>query len=171
MQGKDVILGLLNSKEMTGYEIKEIFESQLKYFFDGTFGMIYPILKKLERENLISNKRVFQTSKPNKNVYSITDKGRKEFQTYLISVPSEEVYKSDFLMRLYFGQDLGNDEVVDFITLEIKRKKSCLNELQENYEKWKEAGMDSLQAITFEYGISYYEGTLKVLEKALSKLK
>lgn len=60
MQGKDVVLGLLNNKELTGYEIKEIFESQLKYFFDGSFGMIYPLLRKLENKVLLKKDEYYK---------------------------------------------------------------------------------------------------------------
>lgn len=169
MQGKDVVLGLLNNKELTGYEIKEIFESQLKYFFDGSFGMIYPLLRKLEKQGFIKKRRVLQTNKPNKNVYSITSAGKKEFHNYLASETADEVYKSDFLMRLYFGRNLKKEKIRELIQLEISKKENNLDELTRNYEKWKTNGMDSLQEITYKYGISYYQTALKVLREALKE--
>ena len=69
MKGRDVILGILSKQERTGYEIKEIFQSQLSYFYDGTYGMIYPTLKKLEQDGLVSKRVIMQTGKPNKNIY------------------------------------------------------------------------------------------------------
>ena len=132
MQGKDVVLGLLNNKELTGYEIKEIFESQLKYFFDGSFGMIYPLLRKLEKQGFIKKRRVLQTNKPNKNVYSITSAGKKEFHNYLASETADEVYKSDFLMRLYFGRNLKKEKNRELIQLEISKKENNLDELTRN---------------------------------------
>ncbi|QVI34841.1 PadR family transcriptional regulator [Lacticaseibacillus chiayiensis] len=170
MQGKDVVLGLLNQRDMSGYEIKDVFETQLKFFFDGTFGMIYPILRKLEKEGLIQKKHVVQDLKPNKNVYSITDLGKKEFKTYLNSKTVEETFKSDFLMRMYFGQELDRDKMISFIKQEIERKKTNLSELTDNYERWTNNGMNSFQEITFMYGIAYYKSEIKVLNEALEKL-
>ncbi|TLQ49900.1 PadR family transcriptional regulator [Lacticaseibacillus casei] len=171
MQGKDVVLGLLNQRDMSGYEIKEVFETQLKFFFDGTFGMIYPILRKLEKDGLIQKKHVVQDLKPNKNIYSITELGKKEFMTYLNSKTVEETFKSDFLMRMYFGQDLDRDKVISFVEQEITRKKTNLSELTDNYERWTDNGMNSFQEITFMYGIAYYKSEIEVLDKALDQLK
>ncbi|ARY90291.1 MULTISPECIES: PadR family transcriptional regulator [Lacticaseibacillus] len=171
MQGKDVVLGLLNQRDMSGYEIKEVFETQLKFFFDGTFGMIYPILRKLEKDELIQKKHVVQDLKPNKNIYSITELGKKEFMTYLNSKTVEETFKSDFLMRMYFGQDLDRDKVISFVEQEITRKKTNLSELTDNYERWTDNGMNSFQEITFMYGIAYYKSEIEVLDKALEQLK
>jgi DNA-binding PadR family transcriptional regulator len=171
LQGKDVVLGLLNQRDMSGYEIKEVFETQLKFFFDGTFGMIYPILRKLEKDGLIQKKHVVQDLKPNKNIYSITELGKKEFMTYLNSKTVEETFKSDFLMRMYFGQDLDRDKVISFVEQEITRKKTNLSELTDNYERWTDNGMNSFQEITFMYGIAYYKSEIEVLDKALEQLK
>jgi DNA-binding PadR family transcriptional regulator len=156
---------------MSGYEIKEVFETQLKFFFDGTFGMIYPILRKLEKDGLIQKKHVVQDLKPNKNIYSITELGKKEFMTYLNSKTVEETFKSDFLMRMYFGQDLDRDKVISFVEQEITRKKTNLSELTDNYERWTDNGMNSFQEITFMYGIAYYKSEIEVLDKALEQLK
>ena len=66
MKGKEIILGILQDGPHTGYEINDIFQTRLNHFFDGTFGMIYPTLKKLEIEGLVSKEQVAQTDKPNK---------------------------------------------------------------------------------------------------------
>ena len=43
---------LINGKELSGYDIKIVFEDVFTHFFDGSFGMIYPTLRQLEkREN------------------------------------------------------------------------------------------------------------------------
>ena len=52
LKGRDVVLGLLMQKELSGYDIKIVFEDVFTHFFDGSFGMIYPTLRQLEkREN------------------------------------------------------------------------------------------------------------------------
>lgn len=170
MQGRDVILGLLNEQERTGYEIKEMIETRLKYFFDGTVGMIYPTLKKLEKEGKVEKRVVIQESKPNKNIYTITDDGRQEFSDYLSSSTNEEILKSDFLVRIYFGKNLEKDKLESIILQEIERKKGNLEELQTHFEEWQKTGMDPLQTLTYKYGIAYYDGVLKVLNESLVDL-
>lgn len=170
MQGRDVILGLLNSQERTGYEIKEVIETRLKYFFDGTVGMIYPTLKKLEQEGRVEKKQVIQDGKPNKNIYSITDEGRNDFLNYLNSATDEEILKSDFLVRIYFGKNLEKSKLEAIILQEINRKKRNLEDLQNHFDKWTTTGMDPLQMIGYKYGIAYYNAVLKVLNESLEEL-
>ncbi|MFT8709862.1 MAG: PadR family transcriptional regulator [Sporolactobacillus sp.] len=171
MQGRDVVLGLLNQRSRTGYEIKEILETQLSYFFEASIGMIYPTLRKLEKEGKIKKDRVYQTDKPNKNVYSITQSGKDEFDHYLKSPTSEELYRSDFLMRLYFGKYLSKDELVQIISQEIDRKKHHLDWLSSEYEKWRKNGMNKLQTITYHYGMAYYAAEMDVLTMALNDVQ
>ena len=170
MQGKDVILGLLNSQERTGYEIREIIETRLKYFFDGTAGMIYPTLKKLEKEGKVKKNVVYQEGRPNKNVFTITEEGRSDFLRYLSSETDEEILKSDFLVRIYFGKNLNSPQIRTIILQEIERKKKNLSDLQVHFKKWQESGMDPLQTIVYKYGIAYYESVLKVLSESLDLL-
>ena len=170
MKGRDVILGILNNQERTGYEIKEIFQSQLSYFYDGTYGMIYPTLKKLEKEGLVSKKTIMQSGKPNKNIYTITTCGKKELQKYLESNLIEESYKSDFLMRLFFGDNLTNKELICLLKDEIMNKEKKILQLTNNLETWKNEGITKTQELTIKYGLAQYGATKAVLEEELKKL-
>ena len=115
MNGRDVVLGILNGSDRTGYEINDILKTRLSYFYDGTYGMIYPTLRKLESEGKIEKHVVVQTDKPNKNVFSITLEGKKEFQKYLDTEFSQEVFKSDFLLHLFFGDSLNDEQIKNLV--------------------------------------------------------
>ncbi|MFP7774087.1 PadR family transcriptional regulator [Ligilactobacillus sp. LYQ112] len=171
MRGRDVILGILNRSPRTGYEINDILKNQLTYFYDGTMGMIYPTLRKLEAEGKIKKETIIQDGKPNKNVYTITSSGKQEFNDYMQSKVSPESIKSDFLLRLYFGESiLSDDQVIKLIDQEITRKQQQLNSIKDNADRWKEKGMQRLQNITLSYGINYYQSALKFLQHIRSQL-
>lgn len=74
---KLLILNLLNEKSFYGYEIIKTLKTRSNNVFDMKEGTLYPILHKLENEELIisSNQEV---SGRTRKVYSITDKGIKE---------------------------------------------------------------------------------------------
>ena len=74
---KLLILNLLNEKSFYGYEIIKTLKTRSNNVFDMKVGTLYPILHKLENEELIisSNQEV---SGRTRKVYSITDKGIKE---------------------------------------------------------------------------------------------
>ena len=52
---KYAILGLLNQKKMTGYDLMKQFESALCEFWSAKHSQIYPELKKLTEEALLRN--------------------------------------------------------------------------------------------------------------------
>jgi len=170
MQGRDVILGLLCERDHTGYGIKEMIETQLQYFFDGTSGMIYPTLKKLEKEGKVTKQTVVQLDRPNKNVYSITPAGREDFMRYLSSEVDEEIIKSDFLMRLYFDENFKESRVRSLIEEELARKKVQLEKLGKNITDWQKNGMSEGQSLAYRYGRAYYEAMGAMLEKFLEEM-
>ena len=74
---KLLVLNLLSEKSFYGYEIIKTLKTRSNDVFDMKEGTLYPILHKLENEDLIisSNQEV---SGRTRKVYSITDKGIKE---------------------------------------------------------------------------------------------
>jgi len=170
MKGREIILGILQSGPHTGYEINEILQTRLDHFFDATFGMIYPTLKKLEAEKLVTKQQVSQTDRPNKNIYTITTAGQAVFSKAINEPTSDEILKSDVLMRLYFSQDFPTEQVSEFLQEEIARKEAKLATLQSQLATWLADGMTDRQKITFDYGIAYYTATLEVLKSSQTKL-
>lgn len=171
MKGRDVILGILRNKPRTGYEINDILQNQISYFYDGTYGMIYPTLKKLEKEGKVKRETVIQEDKPNKNIFSITDEGKEELKEYLESNKVEEVFKSDFLMKLFFGDDLSKQKVIELIKSEIKVKEDQIKRLEDSLEHWGVQGINNLQKITVGYGLTEYRAVVKYLKEQLKKLE
>ncbi|NUU60581.1 PadR family transcriptional regulator [Paenibacillus agri] len=169
MKGRDIILGLLHKKKRTGYEINEVFKTIFSHFFNGTYGMIYPTLKKLEKEKVIDKEVVFQEGKPNRNVFSISEVGTKEFFEYLISPVQPEIRQSDFLMRMYFGEFVENEVVIQWINDEIKQKTEQIDQLKTDYIKWKDK-LTYTQKISYDIGIAQYEAEIQVLQAKLVEM-
>ena len=171
MKGRDVILGILQKKPRTGYEINDILQNQISYFYDGTYGMIYPTLKKLEKEGKVEKKAIIQSDKPNKNVFSITDEGKDELNKYLNSNNASEVFKSDFLMKLFFGENFNRQQVIKLINNEIENKEEQIRKLTTSLEHWEDKGIGKLQKITVGYGLTEYGAVVEYLKEQLKILE
>ncbi|NYC48370.1 DNA-binding PadR family transcriptional regulator [Clostridium beijerinckii] len=65
---KYAILGLINRNPLTGYDITKEFNSGLVEFWYAKHSQIYPELKKLTAEGLISYETVIQGEKLEKKV-------------------------------------------------------------------------------------------------------
>ena len=99
MNTQSLILAILNFGDATGYEIKKhSSEGAFSFFVDISYGTIYPTLSRLEAEGLVIGRSETQSGKPDKKVYSITEKGRVEFIRMLDAIPQRDKFKSEFLL-------------------------------------------------------------------------
>lgn len=85
MSLKYSILGLLHYEDMHGYRIKEHIEKNFNHMWSVNFGQIYPNLKKLEQEGLVTMGKAVQNGLkgPPKKLYTLTPAGRDAFQQWL----------------------------------------------------------------------------------------
>ncbi|WP_341467272.1 PadR family transcriptional regulator [Bacillus velezensis] len=156
-------------KKMSGYDIKLVFEDVFSHFFDGSFGMIYPTLRQLEKEGKIKKEIVTQDDKPNKKLYSITEEGVKEFHHYLETKVEKDILCSDFLMRMYFGEYKDLSTIKKWIEDEIVRKEKNIEDLRSKYGTWKK-GLTFAQEICLDVGISQYQAQVITLKEKLAQL-
>ena len=104
---KYAILGLINRKPLTGYDITKEFNNGLVNFWYAKHSQIYPELKKLTDEGLISYEIIIQGEKLEKKLYTITDNGRKALQKWLEKDdPLEQTPKDIFKLKVYFSDEL-----------------------------------------------------------------
>jgi len=120
MDIRTLCLGVLTLKDSTGYEIKKMCEEgALCHFLDASFGSIYPALSRLTEEGLVSCREESQPKRPDKKIYSITDKGRREFRQSLTRPLLEDKYRSDFLFVSLFADLLPPGHMHELIDNQI----------------------------------------------------
>ena len=98
-----VILGFLTRGSLTGYELKKAMDESVGFFFGASYGSIYPALKALEGDGFVRVERVVQSDRPNKKVYTLTPEGGVAFRKALGEPPAGDSFRSEFMMRLFFG--------------------------------------------------------------------
>jgi DNA-binding PadR family transcriptional regulator len=130
MDTDQVILGLLMSGPKSGYKIKNI-TGKLMMAYNLSLNQIYPALRKLEAGGLVQKDVVIQTGKPNMHVYSLTERGRKNFYQSLSDPPVPIDYQLDFLTRAFFFRFLPRDEMFK----QFEREISSLDEQLEDLEQ------------------------------------
>lgn len=170
MTGSDIILGLLMEKGRTGYEINEVFETIFSHFYSGSYGMIYPTLKKLQNQGLVEKEVIFQNGKPNKNVFTITDKGKIQFYEYLSTSISLERRESEFLVRMYLGEHVEKEVLLSWIKDEVLKKKELIAQLKKDFKNW-ESDMTFSQKLSYEIGIRQYQVEVDLLNEKIVELE
>jgi len=77
-----ILLGILahSKKPIHGYEIKQVLKRwAVGEYANISYGSIYYNLEKMEKEGLVQSKTVRDSKRPERKLYTITNKGRKEF--------------------------------------------------------------------------------------------
>ena len=117
-----VILGLLKSRPMHGYEM-------FQYFEGGTLGQIihlemsqmYAFLKKLERLDYIEAEIELQGSRPPRKIFHLTNTGHVIFMDWLVQADEKpRDIRILFLIKLYFVQRFLPAQTTELIKQQIE---------------------------------------------------
>jgi len=101
------ILGVLSLGAMSGYDVKKLIERSIAHFWSESYGQIYPVLNRLAADGLAERRREKQRGKPDRHVYSLTEKGRQELARWLAVPARHEPFRSELLLKLFLG-DAGS---------------------------------------------------------------
>ena len=78
---KPIILTILKSGEDYGYNIIQRVKELSGGTLDWSDGMLYPVLQRLEKENLISSRWIVSNEGRHRKYYKITQAGREALAT------------------------------------------------------------------------------------------
>ena len=68
----------------TGYDIKQFVDKSTRHFWAASYGQIYPELKRLEEQGLVSGRREPSGGRA-RTVYELTDAGGQALESWLAS--------------------------------------------------------------------------------------
>lgn len=121
-----VILGFLQYKPMSGYDIKKSTDESLRYFWQENYGHIYPVLAKLQEQGMVTSSLEASETGPDRKVYSITEKGKEAFTTWLNQEAEPPKYRKELLLKLFFLPADKKDSMVNHLEAEIERHKKLM---------------------------------------------
>ena len=107
-----VVLGMLALGARTGYDIKRAIDLSTRFFWNASYGQIYPELHRLEERGLVS-----ATSDPpggrRRTSYELTAAGRAALDGWLRD-DSEFTFESrdEGVLKLFFGDIQSRDGVI-----------------------------------------------------------
>src|SRR5579864_877678 len=96
------ILGFLMESAMTGYDIKRRFRDPIGFFYRASDGSLYPALKKLARDAMVTM-RTERNGRRTRKVYAIAPKGREYF-LHTLREPAQPIFVYDEAqVKIYFA--------------------------------------------------------------------
>jgi DNA-binding PadR family transcriptional regulator len=132
----EVLLGLLTVEPMSGYDLGQMIRGTVGHFWNESYGQIYPNLKKLESKGFVTSRAEGQTGKPDRRIYSITKKGRERLIEWLAVSPQPEIPRNELLLKLFFGEQVGPQVLIEYVEHMAKQCRAILEllELKEREE-------------------------------------
>jgi DNA-binding PadR family transcriptional regulator len=169
MDVKSILLGFLMYGSMTGYELKKFFSMSFSFFSGLSYGSIYPALKKMEEERLITMRLEAQEGAPNKKVYTITDAGREAFLRALKEPFEFERSKDPLLTHMFFFAHLSPQERMASAATYLDSVKEVQKELEAARPEI-ETHADRFQYLCFQFGLRFFDALVGNISQILDAL-
>lgn len=171
MSLKYTILGLINEKPMHGYEIMNIFAVSFARFWSVSPGQLYPLLRKITEEELAEKSVCVHEGKPNAHIYTITNKGQKEFKAWLNESSDKlPLIRFDLMLKLFFYKQKSNKNCIDELAQLQKNSKLFISDLEEKHKELANH-LDPYQLLIIEGGLDMARCSMKWVKKIEEELK
>lgn len=128
---KQAILGFLTWCPMSGYDIKKAIEDSTSNFWSESYGQIYPILKRLAQEGLVTQSSLTTQGGRDRHVYAITETGQAELRRWLSEPTEPHVVRNELLLKLFFGSQVSAETNIR----QIERFREAQQQDLERYAK------------------------------------
>ena len=105
------LLGLLAVEPASGYDLKRAIDRSTYFIWNATGPQIYNTLHKLREEGFVTSKELAQKGKPDKQIHTITPRGRTALQDFMSEPIRASVTRDEVLLRIFFG-NFGNKNTI-----------------------------------------------------------
>jgi PadR family transcriptional regulator AphA len=174
---KYAILGVLSRAPMSGYDIKKLTDRSISHFWNENFGHIYPVLKRMEDERLIS-RDVHQTpGRPDRSVYSLTAEGKAALDAWLTREPEDPPNRIELLLQLFFSSALPLSDII--VKVQNERRLSeerlavfgAIDQHIREYHSDRGPGDAPFWLITLNFGIHRARAVIAWCDETIEKLR
>jgi DNA-binding PadR family transcriptional regulator len=175
---KHAILGFLIDQPMHGYELKRALSPALPAERRMNDGVLYPLLKRMEADGLISGRVERRTGAPDRRVFHPTEAGRRAFDEWLSSPVDEEdevaydfMHGHPFLTKCLFFGRLGASEIVRKFSEQLESSERKLADFQRIHEGMVERGVDPYRIAVLELGIAQQRERIRWLRQTRREIE
>lgn len=178
MSLKHAILGFLSFKSLSGYGLKKAFDRSVQHFWPANQSQIYRELAVLREEGLVEQEVIEREDRLDKKLYHITEAGRAELHTWLSTPLPPQSYREPFLIQIYFGGKLSDQELDSLLQHEIKAARERLAKYKSMYSSYvamlksaDEPRAFFLSILTLEFGLAGEQFMMEWLQSAAGRVK
>ncbi len=104
------VLGLIQQKPSSGYDLRKVFASTAMKSYSDSPGAIYPALRRLEREGLVRGRIQKGSGLRRRQVFRVTAKGSTELRKWIAQPVTQDDISggmTEVMLRFAFAEHVG----------------------------------------------------------------
>jgi PadR family transcriptional regulator AphA len=168
-----VVLGMVGLGARSGYEIKQMVELSIRFFWTISQAQIYPSLEQLERAGLVHGRSDPQ-GKRRRRVYEITPAGEAALGEWLRrEEPLPFELRDTGLVKLFFADSLDRDDALVLLAAlqgRSEERVATLREIEPAARLAEEEG-NVHPMLTLRMGIAFHQAIIDVGEEFERRLR
>jgi DNA-binding PadR family transcriptional regulator len=173
-----VILGMLAAKPRSGYEIKQLVDNSARFFWAASYGQIYPELKKLEKEGLITGDDSSRGARQS-TTFKLTAAGKRAARDWIDGPPQVFELRDEGLLELFFAGSIDPARAPEIARERAAKAAASAAELRALWEQIEAEGKhegpehspDGGSLTVLRYGIEMNEWAAEWFERAADQLE
>jgi DNA-binding PadR family transcriptional regulator len=164
-----VILGALQAGPRSGYEVKQLVDKAIRFFWAASYGQIYPELRRLRDEGLIATAGDGVSGRKRVR-YELTEAGHEALVEWLRAPLTRYELRDEGLLKLFFADAL---EPADALAL----VRSFKAQRQAGLAQLRAIGADpekrptGFHAVVLGYGLEFYEHEVAWADRLEARLQ
>lgn len=178
MSLEHAILGFLNYRPLSGYDLKKIFDMSVRHFWSADQSQIYRTLTRLAERGLAEMEVVEQEERPDRKVYHITEAGRDALRDWLRAPLAPHKMHNAALVQVFFAGQLSNDEILAIFEQSAEQVRAMLRAYEqvpqqpEVYQEYMQSPREFFcWMLTLEAGFKSAQANLAWLEDVIRRIR
>lgn len=129
------LLGVLEARPMTGYELAQFFAQSAAWVWSAPHSNIYPELRRLENEGLLTSTTDVRGERLERRVYELTDLGLRQLLEWAATEPTPSYLRDPLLVRIGFLDLADPTEATKMLRTFIDEQAQLIHEWSAHIER------------------------------------
>jgi PadR family transcriptional regulator, regulatory protein AphA len=178
MSLEHAILGFLNYRPYSGYDLKKFFDTSVRHFWPADQSQIYRTLSRMSENGWVEIEVIHQESRPDRKVYHITETGKQELRHWLVTPLTPEENRSAEMIQVFFAAQLSDEEILAIFERTATMLRSGLEHyarIPRNIEAYSEYTHSPREfffwMLTLDVGLHNLRSSLEFLENLIQRIR
>jgi len=172
------ILGFLNYRPYSGYDLKKFFDTSVRHFWPADQSQIYKTLARMSDKDWVEIEVIRQESRPDRKEYSITKSGRAALREWLTTPLPHEENRSADMIQVFFAAQLSDEEILGIFERTAALMRAGLEQYAQisrdikDYSEYTTSPREFFfWMLTLDVGVNNLRSNLTFLEKLIKRIR